>query len=526
MKHGKCKYAGWGIAVLLLSLGCQSCVSHAISSGETVTEVGVEKAGGILRICDNETVEVLGYPPEMTSEVQLRHAAPAIETLLRMDEKGTPQGHLAKSCTEDRENRTLTIELRSGILFHDGTEFNAEAVKWNLDQQIGREAAGTSRIEEIVAEDSLTVKIFLKEWDNTLQDNLCMGLGLMISPTAFEKNGGAWWARRNPIGTGPFVLTGWQRSKKLVYEKNENYWQKGLPLLDGIEIITDTDYISRDFALRNQDYDVLIRGDITSLAGLLSEGYVLNSMSSGAGPWGLVFDSANEESPFSDLRVRQAVSHAVDVEKIGEEIYLDTVELTNQLSYRDNWSYNYQVKGYPYDKEKAKALLMEAGYPDGFSTVYTYNMMADRAEELAFALRDMLAEVNISLELNPVSDMVHSELLFGGVGWDGILGIHGSAYPDAVVQMYNSFVGDRQYRSMWKPADLMDSIWNAVTAPEQQRGEEIREAQRILVDEYCLITCMFIQKDMAVCAPYVHDTGLSKTVPCTQWTPELAWVGK
>ena len=217
---------------------------------------------------------------------------------------------------------------------------------------------------------------------------------------------------------------------------------------------------------------------------------------------------------------------AVDVEKIGEEIYLDTVELTNQLSYRDNWSYNYQVKGYPYDKEKAKALLMEAGYPDGFSTVYTYNMMADRAEELAFALRDMLAEVNISLELNPVSDMVHSELLFGGVGWDGILGIHGSAYPDAVVQMYNSFVGDRQYRSMWKPTDLMNSIWNAVTAPEQQRGEEIQEAQRLLVDEYCLITCMFIQKDMAVCAPYVHDTGLSKTVPCTQWTPELAWVGK
>ena len=66
--------------------------------------------------------------------------------------------------------------------------------------------------------------------------------------------------------------------------------------------------------------------------------------------------------------------------------------------------------------------------------------------------------------------MVHSELLFGGVGWDGILGIHGSAYPDAVVQMYNSFVGDRQYRSMWKPTDLMNSIWNAVTAPEQQRG--------------------------------------------------------
>ena len=147
---------------------------------------------------------------------------------------------MAKGCTEDRENRTLTIELRSGIRFHDGTEFNAEAVKWNLDQQISHEAAGTSRIEEIVAEDSLTVKIFLKEWDNTLQDNLCMGLGLMISPTAFEKNGGAWWARRNPIGTGPFVLTGWQRSKKLVYEKNENYWQKGLPLLDGIETVSYT----------------------------------------------------------------------------------------------------------------------------------------------------------------------------------------------------------------------------------------------------------------------------------------------
>ena len=473
-----------------------------------------------LVICDSRTVDILGYPPAMTSGSPFRHSAPALETLFRLTPDGQLLPWLAVSYEARREQKELILILREGVTFHDGSAFNAEAVKWNLLRQAEASATGTSHISDILVTGEYELTVLLDQWDNTLLPSLCQVQGLIISPSSCENNGTE-WAFSHPVGTGPFRFLSRAENGTITYQKYSRYWQEEKPCLDMIQIVCDTDASSREAHFRSGDYSVLIRGDLSSLAGFSAEGYTIQAVAS-TGPWGLIFDSADPESPFSDIRVRQAVCHAINRETLANTIYLDTVTLTNQYALPGMDTYNEEVAGYTYDPDLSRRLLSEAGYPEGFSTVFSYDETADSVDALAHTLQSMLERVGIRLTLNPVSNSLSTRMLLGGKGWDGIMGTFGSAQYDTLTQLYNYMVGDEKYISMEKPAELTETILHALSADPEESLDMVRKIQTILIDDYCLCCYLFGNSDYTVLHANVLGTGLSTTMPVTAWTPEDA----
>ncbi len=513
-----------GVLLLLLS-GCQGISPLQTGSLPAETESPDSASpvtGGTLTICDTRTVDVLGVPAAMTSGSHIRHSAPALETLFQLDAQGNILPKLAVSYSASVEEKKVVLTLREGVRFHDGTDFDAAAVQWNLEQQMAASATGMSYIDRFQIPDPYTLEIYLSQWDNTLLVSLCQVQGLMISPSAYEENGEE-WAASHPVGTGPFCFAGRDPDGTITYVRNMDYWQEGKPYLDSIVIVCDNDSSSREYKFRNGTYDVLIRGDITSLAGYSAEGFTIQSIAS-TGPWGLIFDSANPDSPFANLLVRQAVCHAIDKEYLIQNVYLDTVIETNQYATPGMDTYNPEVEGYEYNLTLARELLREAGYPQGFTTVFSYDQSADNADALANALQQMLAQIQITLQLNPVSNQQSTYMLQEGGGWEGIMGTFGSAQYDTLTQLYNYMIGEGKYVSMDKPEDLTSNIRRAINAHETDALAYVLETQKLLVDQYCLCYYLFANTDYTVLSRSVHDTGFSSIMPVTMWTPADAWI--
>ena len=140
--------------------------------------------GGTLFLSDFTEENVIGYPPRMMRPLAQRQGGPAIETLLRADKELRLIPWLATAFKEDPKAMAVTLTLRKGVKFHDGTDFNAEAVKWNLEQSISAKGAGTDNIKSVVVVSDSTIQINLASWDSTFTANLSQTMGMMISPTA------------------------------------------------------------------------------------------------------------------------------------------------------------------------------------------------------------------------------------------------------------------------------------------------------------------------------------------------------
>ena len=241
----------------------------------------------------------------------MRQSGPALETLLRTDMAGKPVPWLATAIKEDPKAMTITLTIRKGVKFHDGTDFNAEAVKWNLDQQVAEKGLGTDNIKSVEILNDSTVRINLTAWDSTFISNLAQPTGLMISPAAFKKNGKDWCAN-NPVGTGPFQIVSRQKDVRSSFKKFDGYWQKGKPYLDKIEFTPIQDPLTREMSLKKREIDLMVTINANNLKGLEKEGLIVIRRTQPAGARALVFDSANPKSPFADVRVRQAAQYAVD----------------------------------------------------------------------------------------------------------------------------------------------------------------------------------------------------------------------
>ncbi len=329
--------------------------------------------GGTLRLSQQQDGTRVGYPPKMgPTPYSLKMVAPVIETLLRVDKTGKVIPWLATGFKEDPKAKTITLTLRKGIKFHDGTDFNAEAVKWNLEQARDAKLTGSLEFKAIDRVDDYTVRINLDDWDSTVTANLTQYAGMMISPTAAKKNGPD-WAAAHPVGTGPFEFVSWEKDIRAVFKKFPNYWQKGKPYLDEIVWIPIADSNTRFMSFKAGELDAQVTMDLKHLEEAKKLGYPVSS-SGGSGAIGFVFDSANPKSPFADIRVRQAVQYAIDPQAIAKGVLYGQVEPTNQWSYKGHWSYNPSVVGYPYNPAKAKALLKQAGFPNGFKTKIGYRV--------------------------------------------------------------------------------------------------------------------------------------------------------
>jgi peptide/nickel transport system substrate-binding protein len=373
----------------------------------TMNRLPEPQTGGILKVIIKSRSNAFGYPPRMAG-ADRDFAPPFFDRLLTLGDDGKYKPALALSWDTSKDGKTITFNLRQGVLFHDGTPFNAQAVKSNLDNLIPPKAKILAGITSVDVVDGYTVKLHLPVYNNLILHHFATNPATwMYSPDAFKKNGED-WAKTHPVGTGPFMLKDYQPNTSLTLVKNPHYWQKGLPYLDGIEMAQVSDAMTQVITLKAGQAHAIYDAQL-SAAQLKYEGYPLQIAPGGL--QGINFDTRNSEI-FSKLLVRQAMEYAIDKEAIckgpGEGLYTPVYQILADTSP----DYNRECPPRKYDPAKAKRLLAEAGYPNGFA--FKISILDSAWKDGWVAVQSYLDQVGIKMEINYVNVSAFNLIRAGG----------------------------------------------------------------------------------------------------------------
>jgi len=477
--------------------------------------------GGILRIAEQSGPgDAIGIPWEMRgpSVVVLQ---PAFEALIRVDDAKKIHPLLATSWEIAPDNLSLTFTLRKGVKFHDGSDFNAEVAAWNLQQKLDHKDRGTNEWKSIEIIDDYTIRINLKKYNNYLLENLRGRETSMLSKEAYEKKGEE-WCRHNPVGTGPFVFESHKRDQILKFKRNNNYWNKGLPYLDSVELLFIKDFMTQQAALQTGELDVLGAETGKIVADLRDKGFKVASGNTGSIV--MVPDSKNAESPYSKKQVREAVSYAIDREAIVKARGFGFWSPGYQLPYKGVLGYIPDFQGRRYDPEKAKQLLKDAGYPNGFET-RIIPMAFGTDMNVFVAIQAYLKEVGIETKVENVPMSKFTDYRFNG--WhNGLLaqpfGFENMAYSSE--NYFSEKLSKIQYPVLKRPDGFQELLEECVTTRYPDEAK-LQKLNRLIFDDALVIPLhttgrAFIYRDN------VHATGHMQWGGWLDWRPDEAWKSK
>jgi ABC-type transport system substrate-binding protein len=355
------------------------------------------KAGGTLRIAANSIGANVGWPAAFTAGGDLVQSY--YETLLHSDEKGNLYPWLAESFKVADDQKSITFTIRKGVKFSDGSDLTADVVKWNLEQY-----AKSQRWTSVEVVDPNTVRVNYKTWESTIPASFGDGEPAlyMVSKTAYDTNGQD-WITTHPVGTGAFTVASYATDSTMKLVKNPNYWATDaqgnkLPYLDGLDYTFITDASTTLMMAKTGELDMVL--DTFPNKQLLTEykklGWRINSTADANEVW--VPDSAHADSPWSKLEVREAAEYAVDRATIAQKFGYGYLQAPNQIPPRSTTAYdaNYAFAR-NYDPAKAKELLTQAGYPNGFKT--TLIIWPGGNRDIALAEQQYLLAVGIQVEV-------------------------------------------------------------------------------------------------------------------------------
>lgn len=294
---------------------------------------------------------------------------------------------------------TWEFALREGVQFHDGTPFNANAVKQTiarvLDKKIASPRANLfESIKEVKVLDDYHVQFILHAPYAPLLSVLAGGEGAILSPKAIEQYGLE--LSKHPVGTGPFTFQSWTPGQEIVLVKNEAYWGEK-PKLEKVVFKTVPEATTRLAMVETGEAQIALQVPVTELE------RVQNSPSMTLGRYEAFYVDfigfQVKQKPFDDVRVRQAIAYATDRDAIIKGVYNQVGVSATSTMGRQVVGFSPNIQGYPYDLNKAKQLLSEAGYPNGFTaTIYT-NDNKERMN-VAEVLQSQLKGIGINLNIN------------------------------------------------------------------------------------------------------------------------------
>ena len=315
---------------------------------------------------------------------------------------------LATSWKISDDGTVYTFNLRKGVKFHDGTAFNAEAVKFNFDRMLDDThpqhntgpfplAFFFKSIKETRVIDDDTVQFKLDKPYAPLLSNLAYPTGLMVSPAAVKKYGKDFG--RHPVGTGPFQFTRWESNRLVMAEKNPNYWD-GPPKLNAVVFRPITDANTRVTEMLSGGIDLMVEVPPDNVAMFNQDkGFTLYEQ---VGPhlWFLILNM--KQGPFKDKRVRQAVNYAIDKKALVDNVLQGTATVaTGPIPSAFHWAYNDTLKPYPYDPKKARQLIKAAGADGAQLTFYVTEGGSGMLNPIAMgtAIQADLAKVGLKVKI-------------------------------------------------------------------------------------------------------------------------------
>ena len=325
------------------------------------------KVGGTLIYATG--TDALTLDPQFVTDVPTSRAVMQIhETLVKYDLDMNIVPCLAEAWEVSSDQLTWTFRLRKGVKFQDGTPFNAEAVKYTFDRIVDPATASPRKssagmIKGVKILDEYTVAITtLKPFGPFLAQLTAYNLAI-LSPTQAKKLGKKY--AQNPAGTGPFKLESWAPGEKVVLARNEEYWGKKA-YLDKVVFKVVPEDATRVMLLLSGEADVIASVPTVLLDKLQQSKDVKVVREKGFRT--IYIGLNNKVKPFDDIRVRKAVSHAIHPEAIVQGVLKGVGTLGGSFESPAIPGAVQGLKPYPYDPARAKKLLAEAGYPNGFTT--------------------------------------------------------------------------------------------------------------------------------------------------------------
>lgn len=475
-----------------------------------------DKYGGILRFNISKSVVNIGDPMTAMGAHYLFNCY-VLQGLVELsnEKMGEVIPELATSWELAPDKSHYIFHLRKGVKFHDGTEFNAKAAKWNLDRVIKSKRPQLANVESIDVIDNYTIRANLKKWDLTVIHGF---RGKVISPTSFEKHGQK-WVTAHPIGTGPFKLKEFRRDIHIKYEKFNDYWEKGLPYLDGIHITMVKDPMTTLAMMKRGDIDAWAVVDVSSSQELLKSGNFGHSISIGPDEV-LSFDSKDPKSPWSDKRMRMALEYALDKEAICDAVGFGFKPPVYNI-----------IKSIPphpgivprkYNPEKARQLIKEAGYSQGLSVKLFVANFLDLMT-LGTAMQGYFKEVGIDVELVPLAMPPLFGKIFGNTlkGSEMVIGpVQGNPADVFTYALENFGPGALPFRTIKKPEGYEVLLDKAVTSDSRSEGiKYLQQLDKLLYDD-CMVVALRSNQDPDIFYPYVKDIVMTWG---NSYNPKLKW---
>src|SRR6266849_2914431 len=317
---------------------------------------------------------------------------------------------LAKSWEVLDEGKTYIFHLEEGVKFHDGTDFDAEAAKWNIDRILDPEVKSWVRpyyeeIERVEVVDKYTLRIRMKEPSGALLTALggyFQGIP-MISPKAFETYGKDWLY--HPVGTGPYIFKEWVPGKHVILEKNPHYFKKGLPYLDTLEFRIMKDSLTASASLRSGEIDLIVLVPMQQVPLLEKNSGIKVITGPELAPTIALLNM--RVKPLDDVRARRAVGgygiNRVDIAKVAFQGRATPLVSVVPPGVPDAIDLN---EMYPYKPDEAKRLLTELGYneknPLRF-TILISNQDTTMAD-IAALVKNQMAKIGVEAKITLLDD--------------------------------------------------------------------------------------------------------------------------
>jgi peptide/nickel transport system substrate-binding protein len=383
--------------VMLMAIMITGCSTNKSASKSGSEKGAASNEGGslvIVRLADAENLD--HHFMNTINAASVTHGK-VYEGLVGRDENADIQPLLAESWNQI-DDKTWEFKLRDDVKFHDGTPFDASAVKTNfdrlLDPNVKAPRAGVFKmVTEIKVINDYTVQFILSEPFAPLLSILASHEGGIISPKSIEKFGKN--IINEPNGTGPFSFKSWTPGKEIVLVKNNQYFGKKAKVDEVIfkivpEETTRTSMIETGEAHIAEPLSVTMMDTVDASSAM--EVY----RSEGFGTEYIGFNT--EKKPFNDIRVRKAIAHAIEMDSIIKGVFNNVGKKANSLLGSQVFGYHEGLKAYEYNVNEAKRLLSEAGYPNGLKTILSTNDVKERVS-LAEVVQSQLKGIGVDVEI-------------------------------------------------------------------------------------------------------------------------------
>lgn len=384
-------------AASLLALSAFACSLSAHAAGNAVLAISQQP----------ETLDPYNTNTTLTTAVTKSF----YEGLFGFDKDLKVKNVLAESFTVSDDGKVYTFKLRPNVKFHDGTDFNAEAVKVNLERVMNPDnrllrATQFNRIAKVDAIDPLTLQITLKEPFAPFINSLAHASAAIISPAALAKYGKD--INLHPVGTGPFEFVEWKQTDSIVGKKFDHYWKAGYPKIDQITWKPVIENSTRAAMLQTGEADFAYPVPYEQAA-LLEKSDKVEVVST---PSIIVnFLAFNMlQKPFDNPKVREAVGYAINKEALAK-VAFSGYAFPSEGFVPQGIQYAEKMEPIPYNVQKARELLKEAGYPNGFETTLWSAYNNSTTQKVLQFTQQQLAQVGIKLTVQGLEPGQRAELV-------------------------------------------------------------------------------------------------------------------